>query len=248
MELLILLAGGAALIWAVVLLRAGGLLAGCLVAVLAGICFGHPFFNVSVGPFPLTADRVLLAVLFGLTLVYRRCGWTREQPCTKADWALMGLFAALVVSTFSHDWHINKSQPLANLLFLYLLPLALYWIARQVVVTERSIWAMFLALAVFGVYLAVTAIAETHQFWALVYPRYIASPEFVEFFGRGRGPLLNPAGSGILQGLCLVAALMWWPRLNRRGQLLLLAAMPLFAWGIYSTFTRMPGWAPHWAS
>lgn len=95
-----------------------------------------------------------------------------------------------------------------------------------------------MGLALFGIYLAVTAIAETHQMWALVLPRYIASPSHVEFLGRGRGPLLNPAGSGILQGLCMVAAVACWPRLPRTGRLLLLAALPVFAWGIYSTFTR----------
>ncbi len=238
MEFFVLIGGAVALIWGTLLLRAGGLLSGCLLVLLAGICFGHPFFNVSVGPLPVTIDRVLLGLLFGLTLVYRRWGWTDPQPCTKADWALIGLFLALTVSTLTSDWHINKSQPLASLLFLYLLPLVLYWIVRQVQVTEHAIWGMFLAMGLFGVYLAVGAIAETHQFWALVWPRYIASPEFLEFYGRGRGPLLNPAGSGILQGLCLLAALMLWPRLKRRGQLLLLATTPLFAWGIYSTFTR----------
>jgi O-antigen ligase len=220
------------------LLRAWGLLAGCLVVLLTGICFGHPFFNISVGPLPVTIDRILLGALFGLTLVYRRWGWTDPKPWSKADWALTGLFLVLVVSTLTHDWQVNKSQPLAGLLFLYLVPLVLYWIVRQVQVTERAIWGMFLTMALFGVYLAVTAIAETHQVWALVFPRYIASPDFVEFFGRGRGPLLNPAGAGILQGLCLAAALMLWPRLNRRCQLLLLAVMPLYAWGVYSTFTR----------
>lgn len=238
MDILVLLFGAAFLIWAVVLLRAGGLLAASLVVLLAGICFGHPFFNVSVGPLPVTADRVLLAGLLVLTLCYRRLGWTEPQIWTKADLALAGMFVVLAASTFTHDWHIYKSQPLANLLFLYLLPLVLYWIVRQAEVSERTIWGMLTALALFGVYLAVTAIAETHQVWALVWPRYIGSPEFVEFFGRGRGPLLNPAGSGILQGLSLVATLLLWPRLSRRRQLLLLAVLPLLAWGIYSTFTR----------
>ncbi len=31
---------------------------------------------------------------------------------------------------------------------------------------------------------------------------------------------------------------MWWPRLNRWGQLAILALMPLAAWGVYSTLTR----------
>ncbi len=238
MDFFAAIGGTLALVWGAVLLRFGGLLAGCLLVLLTGICFGHPFFNVSLGPLPVTIDRVLLGLLLVLTLVYRRLGWIEPKPFTKADWALVGFTAALVVSTLTSDWQIKKSQPLASLLFLYLVPLALYWIVRQVAVTERALWGLFAALGVFGLYLAVTAIAETHQVWALVYPSYIASPEFLEFFGRGRGPLLNPAGSGILQGLCLAGALMCWPRLNRVGQLLVLALMPLFAWGIYSTFTR----------
>lgn len=74
--------------------------------------------------------------------------------------------------------------------------------------------------------------------WSLVYPTYVRSPDFVEFFGRGRGPLLNPAANGFFMGVCLCAGLMWWPRLSRPGQLGILAAMPLAAWGVYSTFTR----------
>ena len=238
MDFLILVFGLALLVWAIVLLRQGGLLAGSLVVLAAGICLGHPFFNVSVGPLPITVDRILLGGLFALTLACRACGWIGPIRWTRADFALAGLFAVLAASTLTHDWHLFKSQPLANLLFLYGLPLVMYWIVRQVPVSERAITGMFVAVAIFGVYLAVTAIAETHQLWFLVWPRYIASPEFVEFLGRGRGPLLNPAGAGILQGLCLSATLLLWPRLNRRGQFVLLALLPLLAWGIYCTLTR----------
>jgi O-antigen ligase len=93
-------------------------------------------------------------------------------------------------------------------------------------------------LAVFAAYLCLTAIAETHQAWALVFPNYVGSPEVREFLGRGRGPFLNPAANGIVQVVGLCAALMAWPRLNRPGKLLLLATLPLYAWGIYSTLTR----------
>jgi O-antigen ligase len=97
---------------------------------------------------------------------------------------------------------------------------------------------MYLVLGLFGIYLALTSIAEVRGLWAFVFPSYIASTEYVEFFGRGRGPLLNPAGSGVLQGLCMVAMLMRWPRVGRFGQLIILGLTPLYAWGIYSTFTR----------
>src|SRR5262249_28432384 len=73
---------------------------------------------------------------------------------------------------------------------------------------------------------------------SVVFPTYIASPTYGEFFGRGRGPFLNPAGLGVFQGVCLCAALTFWPRLGRKGKTFLLLLMPVFAWGIYCTLTR----------
>jgi O-antigen ligase len=238
MDFLSLIAAAGALIWGALLLCRGGLLAGTLVVLLAGICFGQPFFTLPFGPVPLTADRALFGILLGLTLCYRQWGWTNPKPATSADWCLCAFVLVFALSTLTHDWSAHKWLPMAQLLFAYLMPLVMYWIVRQAAVSERAIWGLLLVVAVFGLYLAVTAIAETHQLWALVFPKYIASPATVEFFGRGRGPLLNPAGSGILQGLCMMSALMRWPRLSRRGKLLLLLAMPLYAWGIYSTLTR----------
>ncbi len=238
MEFLILIAGVASLAWGAVLLRRGGLLAGSLVVLVAGVCFSHPFFNLPLGPLPLTLDRVLLGGLLVAAIVYRRFGWTEPKPMTSADWALGAFIAVLLVNTLTHDWQANHSQPLAQVLFFFLMPLAMYWIVRQTPVTERALDRMYLALGLFGIYLAITSLAEVRGMWAFVFPRYIGSTEYLEFYGRGRGPLLNPAGSGILQGLCLLGMLMRWPRATRVGQLVILALLPLYAWGIYSTFTR----------
>jgi O-antigen ligase len=234
----ILLAGAICLIWGAVLLRRGGLLGGSLAVLMAGVCFGHPFFNLPLGPFPLTIDRALLAALIGATIVYRRFGWTEPKPMTKADWALTAFLLVLLASTLTHDWQAHHTQPLAQVVFFFLLPVALYWVARQVPVTERSLDLMYLVLGIFGIYLALTSLAEVRGLWGFVFPRYIGSTSFVEFYGRGRGPLLNPAGSGILQGMCMLGMLMLWPRASRAGQLCILALMPLYVWGIYSTFTR----------
>jgi O-antigen ligase len=97
---------------------------------------------------------------------------------------------------------------------------------------------MFTCLGVFGLYLALTAVAEANQWWALVYPRYIGSTEHGEFLGRARGPLLNPSGLGMLLCLCLAGALMWWPRLHRAGRALLVVASLTVGLGIYYTLTR----------
>ena len=90
--------------------------------------------------------------------------------------------------------------------------------------------------------------AETHQAWWLVFPRYIASAAYPEFFGRGRGPYLNPAANGMVLGLGLCAAPMLWPRLGGCAKLLLLASvLPLFACGLYCTLTRSVWMGAAWA-
>jgi O-antigen ligase len=127
---------------------------------------------------------------------------------------------------------------MATWIFFYLMPAGLYWIARQTRASQRSFNMMCACLGTFGVYLAVTAFAETRQWWWAVYPSYIKTATFTEFFGRGRGPLLNPAGCGILQSTCLCAALLLWPQANRFGRLLLAGTTLAISVGIYCTLTR----------
>lgn len=238
MEFLLAMGALAALLWAGVVVLRGGLIGTALLILLAGSCFGHPFFNLPAGPLPLTSDRLLLAVLLAQYVIYRRWGWTEPKPLAKADYLLGAFLVVLVASTLTHDLHYRNAQPLSQLVFFYLMPAVLYWVTRQARWTARSAQWVFSSLAVFAVYLCITAIAETHQAWDFVFPKYIASAEYIDFLGRGRGPFLNPAVNGMVQVLGLCAALTWWPRLNRPGKLLLLAALPLFAWGVYCTFTR----------
>jgi O-antigen ligase len=235
---IIAIASLAGLAWLAAVLMRGGPLAGALIVLLAGVCFGYPFFHLDAGPIPLTSDRVLFLVLLALCLVWRRWGWTERRPLGKPEILLAALVAVLVASTFSHDWHYQHNVPASRLLFYYLMPAGMYWVARQTPLDERGARLVFGSLALFGVYLALMALAESLRLYELVFPRYVASNEYYEFFGRARGPLLNPAANGYLLAVGLGAVLMWWPRLNRLGQLVLLAAAGLFCAALYSTLTR----------
>jgi len=221
-----------------VYLKQTGLVGGMLAVLLAGCCFGHPYLHLPAGPTPLTVDRVLLVIVLLQCLVYRYHGWTDRLPAGKAEWLLATFVAILLASTFLHDWHRHNSEPLAHAVFFYLMPVTMYWIARQTPFSDRTCRWMFGSFAVFGVYLAVTAIAETQGSWQVVFPQYIISPTYAEFLGRARGPFLNPIGNGIFFSVCAASLMMLWPRLNRPLQLVAAGLVLLMLGGAWLTLTR----------
>ena len=238
MEFILAIAALTGAFWVAVVFFRGGLVGGALAVLLAGSCFGHPFFNLPVGPLPLTSDRVLLVLLVAQYILYRRWGWADPKPLARADYLLAAFLIVLVASTLTHDFRYHNAQPLSQLVFFYLMPATMYWIVRQARWSAAAVRWLTGSLVAFGVYLCLTAVAETHDLWALVFPTYIGSSEYCEFLGRGRGPFLNPAANGMVQSLGLCAALVSWPRLGRAGRAVVVLLLPIFAWGIYCTYTR----------
>ncbi|MBN2024926.1 MAG: O-antigen ligase family protein [Pirellulales bacterium] len=239
MEAILAIVALVGLTWALVLLCRGGPLAGCLAVLLASCCFGHAFFNLPVGPIPLTLDRVLWLGLMGAFVTCRRWGWAESRPWGPAEWALGGFVLVLLASTLLHDWRHNGYEPLAHLLFFYLMPVGVYFVARESRMSERGVLVLLGGLALMGVYLALTGVAEVRGQWWAVYPKYIAQPEAGGFFfGRARGPFLNPIANGYYQTVGLVAAMLLWPRLGRYGRAGVAGALAVFALGLYATLTR----------
>ena len=229
-----IIAGLVALVWGVVLIRRAGLVTAALLTLLAGICCGSEFFSMGA----LTIDRVLLVAICAVYVVMSQLRLTEPKPISWADVWLFAFMATVILSTFTHDWRWQKNLPLSRLVFYYASPCLMYWIARQSRLSQRTLRNVYLCVGAFGLYLAVTAIFEMKEFYGLVFPRYIASREYLEFLGRGRGPLLNPSGNGILLCLGLYGLLMAWPRFGKLGRLGLMAAYLVFAAGIYATLTR----------
>ena len=224
----------AAALWGVVLLRRFGLVAACAFTLLMGICCGYDFFHLSL----LTSDRLLVAVLAGAYVVYRKSGLHEPKPVSKADILGTGLVLVIALSTITHDWRWNGLLPASRLVFYWLIPLTMYWVARQSPLSPIGVRRLFLGVGVFGVYVSITAFFESRGMYQFVFPRYIASLEHSEFFGRGRGPLLNPSGNGILLTYSMACALMLYPYLRQFGRLLLGCALLLFLLGHYGTLTR----------
>ncbi len=131
MEIVLAILALAGALWGLILMVRGGLVVGALLSILAGSCFGHPFFKLALGPLPITSDRVLLVILALQYVVLRRWGCTDPKPPRAADWVLAAFFALLSASTLLSDWKYHNSQPMAQYLFLYALPMMMYWIVRR---------------------------------------------------------------------------------------------------------------------
>ena len=229
------------LVWGAVLFFRGGLLGGCLVFLLAATCLGPNFYALEVGPLRLSLDRILWPLLIFQYLVWHWRGWDDPKSVRAADVVLVVLIAYLAVRTFTADWLADGAAPATRLVLSYVMPLGVYWVARQSRPSQRAGAALLACLALFGLYLAVTVAAEYFQASWLVWPRYIVETldnKKLEFIGRGRGPLLNPMVTGILLAACWSAAILGLGRLGRRGRAALVPACLLFALAAWCSMTR----------
>jgi O-antigen ligase len=241
MDLIIAIAALVVVAWLLYFTLRGSLLAGCLAFLLTASCFGFPFLHFDLGPIPFTLDRLVIVGLCGVYLVQRALGLTNPKPLETVDKLLLLFLGLLVFSTFTHDWQDTSAcsaPPVWRLGTGFLIPAMVYWLARQSRLTERNVVFAQGALACFGIYLAVTGLAEVSHQWWLVFPNYIADSSVGLHFGRARGPMVQAVSYGFFLGVSMLAGYLWRNRWNRLGQLawLLLIVMELTA--ITFTYTR----------
>jgi O-antigen ligase len=238
---IVLTAALVGMIWGALALLRGPLLFGCLAFLLVGASFGPDFFSFSVGPAVMSLDRVGLVALVGMFIVQRRFGRTDPKPMTKVEWLLVALVVCLAGGMLAHDFRLKfpgSVPPAWRLLAGYLIPVTIYWIARQSPLNERSLRPIEITLVVFGLYLAVTGICEVAQQWAFVFPKHIANPKAGIHFGRARGPMVTAVSYGVYLSVCMLATWMFWRRSGPLGKILILAGQPLFLAGVYLSYTR----------
>ncbi len=206
-----------------------------------GYVLGHSFWNLHLGPLPLTLDRFFLASLAALFAWRWYGGQLTPGRIGGVEWALAALLVWLTFSALTsrpgEQVHLPTS-PIWRLLFSFWAPAFLFFVARTARETDRSSLLMLAGLSVLGGYLALTGIAETVGAWSVVFPRYISDPLLGLHYGRARGPALNSVSLGIYLTICLWAAWLLLPRAPRFGQLLLAVAMPAMLLTILLTATR----------
>jgi hypothetical protein len=180
----------------------------------------------------------MTGILVGVYVLQRAWRIVPAKPWDKSDLLFLAFLLTMSVNTLLHDWRWRDSQPLASLLFLYVCPACVYWLLRGSVMPARYIQILFGVLALFGVYLGLTAIAEVTQVYTLVVPRFIVTTKFTQWIGRARGPFLNPTTNGLYLSTALFAWAMFWPHARRWGKLVVLCGMGIALTGVLCTLTR----------
>ncbi len=230
----LLLVSFALIVWLAVLLRYGGLFAGCLIVLLSAVCLGYDFWHASV----ITIDRLLLAGLAAGAVIYWSRTGIRFPAIDRCDVLLTVLLVALFVVTFSRDWRINSAQPASRFLLLYAAPATLYWLVSRCRLSGRASATALATLGALSVYLGVIGSAEVLGANGLVFPRHVLTSANQEFLGRARGPLLNPVANGLVIGVGMTSLLGLWPLVPRALRLFLLPAMLIAGLGLIATLTR----------
>ena len=209
-----------------------------MLVVLTGSVISSDFWSLRMGPLPITIDRILVGVLVCVFLARYLVHIEDRRQVNRLDFAMIFMIVILTISTVTHDMTLLKNLPPSRLLFFYLMPLAVYGVVRSGLLGTNDLKLISVMFVGLGIYLALTAIAETRGWSALVFPSYILTSEFTEFLGRGRGPFLNPVSNGLFMITGFCCALMWWPTADRFRKIAIAVVAFLLAIGIYCTLTR----------
>ncbi|QDS87049.1 O-Antigen ligase [Rosistilla ulvae] len=237
MEFLGLLFALAAGVWGIYLAHRVSLQLLALVVLIVGTVFGPVFFAIN-GPIQFSIDRILWFVMLGLFALRSLRDRTRPIELNRMDWLIVAFVGWLLLSMVISDAPQAGPEPLARWIFYALLPMGMYIVARFARLSRFELRVVQRSFIGLGIYLGLTALAEKAELKSLVFPRFIIDPEYIEFLGRGRGPLLNPTGNGFLLSIGIAAMLLAFQHRSRFARLGYGIAMLAAAGGVFATLTR----------
>jgi O-antigen ligase len=206
--------------------------------------FTAEFFSLQLAGVTLTIDRLIFLCLAIQVAISWKSGELKLGRWEVEDYLTVGFLLWLAARTLTQPLgSIAPHQPPTLMHFIngYCIPLTLYGILRCSQPNEKKLKPVLVMWAVFGVYLSLTAFLEIGKMWTLVFPKFIADPELGIHFGRARGPMLQSVRLGICLLACwlpLIVFAIWLDPRSKARWVLGLATFPLFAGGVFFTYTR----------
>ena len=238
MTFLVVLFAIAGAVWTIPLIQQRRLFWLALLILGLGTVVGPSFFYLD-GPIQLSLDRILWFGMVGMGFFGLRLGMTSIPKLRRVDWLLAAIVGWFLVSAIRGGEMPGGNSPLAPWLFYIVIPAGMYAIARLLRIELSDVSAMLTGAIGLGVYLAVTGVCEWQGLHAFVFPRFIVDGEtYSEFFGRARGPLLNPIGNGIVMSVALAACVCRFLPAGKNGRILYGLIGVVLLTGIYATLTR----------
>ncbi len=229
------------LVWGTILASRGNLLLACVGLLVVTSVFGVYFLQFDVGGITLSLDRLAVVGLVGAFALQWKLGKVQIRPWMTLDTVMAVFFGVLILNTFSHDFRNiapGSVPPVQHLINGYLIPLTIYFVARNIKYDEKQVDWFLIAMTVFGVYLAVTGILEGLGLYGFVFPRYIADPKVGLHFGRARGPMVQSISYGVYLCGCMLTTCLLWYRTSSKMRWFILGLVPLFLAAIFFTKTR----------
>jgi putative inorganic carbon (HCO3(-)) transporter len=169
-----------------------------------------------IAPDRFVVALALLAIVVRAPSARDRLPW-RARPIH----VLMYFAAAFAIASAIAAGTLTQHSGFFNLLDrVGIVPWLVFALAPSVLFRERDRSVFLATMVALGVYLGATALFETLNLRALVFPRYINDPSVGIHFGRARGPFAQAAVNGLAIYAGIVASVLalqvwrrWWQRL-----------------------------------
>lgn len=237
MNLFAILFALAALVWMIPIVRSGRFIPWAMLVLGLGTVFGPDFYAID-GPIQISVDRVLFFALVAFSVIGLRLGMTQLPELNRLDWLVIGMVGWFGWSAMTGGSDPPGTPPIARWIFYIAMPAGMYFIPRMVTISTGDVRWLLGGAVLLGIYLSLTAVFEIKGLHEFVFPRYIVNAETWEFFGRGRGPLMNPSGNGILISIGLTVAAVGLTHAPRERRIFYAAVVVCLMVGVYATLTR----------
>jgi putative inorganic carbon (hco3(-)) transporter len=186
-------------------------------------------------PSLVSPDRLLFLV--GFVVIFTRY---RSLLRWRPVYWLMAMTIAFALGSAAWAGTLGDKASFAVLIErLGIVPFLVFAAAPAAFGTERQRRVLLVSLIGLGAYLGITALAETLSLHALVFPGYIADPNYGIHPDRARGPFLEPATFGVALFTCFGACCIGLQTFRRTSMRLVIGGIAaLCAAGLLFTLTR----------